>query len=198
MLLLVVIGLPTVDLGIPWASDAALAQTDELDMELTVTDEEKIIIFTGFGVAVVGVLLFLARDIILRRKTTYDTEEYASKKERTYEKYHSEWGDDYEEIGTRKSSRAPRDFLDAVQGENLPDHYEILGVAEDATNAEIKDAFRQLAKTVHPDRAGPDRDGSVEIDYDKKMADINKAYKVLSDDMLRRKYDAYRRAADGQ
>lgn len=46
----------------------ASAQNDELDMELEVTDEEKIILFSGFIIAVIGIFLFLARDVILRKK----------------------------------------------------------------------------------------------------------------------------------
>ena len=55
------------------------------------SDEEKIIIFGGFAIAVIGLFLFLARDIILR-KTTYDKEDLESKKDKTNEKYHSDWG----------------------------------------------------------------------------------------------------------
>lgn len=169
----------------------AFAQDNNLDMDLIVTDEEKIIIFSGFAVATIGVFLFLARDIILRKKTTYDTEEYASKRDRTYEKYHSEWGDEYEEIGTRKGSKAPKDLLDVGGDGRLPDYYGILGVRTDATGNEIKDAFRRLAKSTHPDRAGiVKEDGE---DLDKRMADINKAYEVLSDETLRKKYDSHMR-----
>ena len=53
----------------------AYAQNGSLDMELEVTDEEKIILFSGFIIAILAVFLFLARDIILRRKTSYDKEE---------------------------------------------------------------------------------------------------------------------------
>ena len=76
------------------------AQTDETDMLLEVSDEEKIILFASFAIAVIAIFLFLARDIILRKKSSYDNEEFESKEDRTYEKYHSDWGDDYEEIGT--------------------------------------------------------------------------------------------------
>ena len=69
----------------------AYAQTNEL----VVSDEEKIILFAGFSIAVIGIFLFLARDVILRKKTSYDKKEHESKKDRTYEKYHSNWGEDY-------------------------------------------------------------------------------------------------------
>ena len=57
------------------------AQTDETDMMLEVSDEEKIILFASFAIAVIAIFLFLARDIILRKKTSYDNEEFESKKE---------------------------------------------------------------------------------------------------------------------
>ena len=50
------------------------------------TDEEKIILFSGFSIAVIGIFLFLARDIILRRKTGYEEEDLESKKDKTFEK----------------------------------------------------------------------------------------------------------------
>ena len=154
--------------------------------------------------------LFLARDIILRRKTDYDSEEYASKNDRTYEKYHSEWTDDYEEIGTRKRTRAAKDLFDGTHnGERLPDYYAILGVAHDATKSEIKKAFRRLAKEAHPDRAvlgtkdkagrtdaGGD-DGRTANNPDKTMAEINKAYEILSDDDLKKRYDVYLQGKSG-
>ena len=51
------------------------AQTDGINMELVVSDEEKIILFGGFAIAIIAIFLFLARDILLRKKTSYDKEE---------------------------------------------------------------------------------------------------------------------------
>ena len=59
--------------------------------------------------------------------------------------------------------------------------YEILGVKKDATMAEIKKAWRNLAADNHPDRAGGDP---------KKMAEINAAYRLLRDPERRAAYDA--------
>ena len=56
------------------------AQTNESSRELKISDEEKIILFTGFSIVVIAIFLFLARDVILRRKTTYDKQEHESKK----------------------------------------------------------------------------------------------------------------------
>jgi len=158
-------------------------QEKELDMELEVSDEDKIIIFGGFAVAVIGLFLFLARDVILRRKTTYDKEELESKKDKTNEKYHSDWGDDYEEIGTRRNTVKDKEFRDAARNDELPNYYEVLGVSRDATQGEIKKSFRELAKKTHPDRT--------KEDSEEEMSKLNKAYEVLSDKDSRERYDKY-------
>ncbi len=71
--------------------------------ELVVTDEEQIILFTTAILIVVGIFLYLARNIIRRKKTVYDKKEFLSQKDRDYEKYHSDWADDYEELKSKKS-----------------------------------------------------------------------------------------------
>ena len=87
------------------AIQTTYAQENESSRELKISDEEKIILFSGFSIAVIGIFVFLARDIILRKKTSYDKQQHESKKDRTYEKYHSDWGDDYEEVGKRGNSK---------------------------------------------------------------------------------------------
>jgi len=169
------------------ALQTTYAQTDELNMELEVSDEEKIILFGGFVIAIIAIFLFLARDTILRRKTAYDNEEFESKKDRTYEKYHSDWGDDYEEIGKRKNTKEDEEFRDAARNDKLPNYYEVLGVPRDATQEEIKNKFRVLAKKTHPDKT--------KEDSEEAMAKLNKAYEVLSDEELREKYDKYLRVS---
>ena len=81
------------------------AQDNDSGRELKISDDEKIILFAGFSIAVIAIFLFLARDVILRKKTSYDKQEHDSKKDRTYEKYHSDWGDDYEEIGKEETPK---------------------------------------------------------------------------------------------
>lgn len=159
------------------------AQSDELDMDLKVSDEEKIVLFAGFAIAIIAIFLFLARDIILRKKTSYDKAEFESKREKTFEKYHSDWGDDYEEMGKRKNTKEDGEFRDAAINDKLPNFYEVLGVSKDATQEEIKKKFRELAKKTHPDKT--------KEDSEEAMTALNKAYEVLSDEERRAKYDKY-------
>ncbi len=165
------------------ALQTAYAQTDGINMDLEVSDEEKIILFGGFVIAIIAIFLFLARDIILRKKTSYDEEELESKKDTTYEKYHSDWGDDYEELGKRKNTKEDKEFRDAARNDELPNYYETLGVTKDATQEEIKNKFRELAKKTHPDKT--------KEDSEEEMVELNKAYEVLSDKDRREKYDKY-------
>ena len=161
------------------------AQNGNPDRVLEVSDEEKVILFSGFAIAVIGLFLFLSRDIILRRKTSYDKEELESKKDKTFEKYHSDWGDDYEELGHRSNTKEDKEFREALNNDELPNYYEIIGVEKNATPEEIKKKFRELAKKTHPDKT--------KEDSEEEMAELNKAYEVLSDKELREKYDRYYR-----
>ena len=165
------------------AIQTTYAQENESSRELKISDEEKIILFSGFSIAVIGIFVFLARDIILRKKTSYDKQQHESKKDRTYEKYHSDWGDDYEEVGKRGNSKQEREFREDITNNNLPNYYEILGVERDATYEEIKKNFRELAKKTHPDKTKEDSED--------EMIQINKAYEILSDKTSREKYDRY-------
>ncbi len=71
---------------------------------------------------------------------------------------------------------------------NKRDYYEVLGVSKTATDAEIKSAFRKLAKKYHPDV-------SKEPDAEEKFKEAQEAYAVLSDASKRQQYDQYGHAA---
>src|SRR3990167_11326202 len=71
----------------------------------------------------------------------------------------------------------------------MPTHYEILGVARDATEDQIKKAYRTLAKTKHTDKIELIR-GTPEYNTAEKLFEkINLAYEVLSDPEQRAIYD---------
>lgn len=63
------------------------------------------------------------------------------------------------------------------------DYYAILGVPKDASEEDIKKAFRKLARKYHPDVAGN------KAEAEEKFKEINEAYEVLSDPEKRRRYD---------
>ncbi len=73
----------------------------------------------------------------------------------------------------------------------MKDYYERLGVPSNATEAEIKKAFRNLALRYHPDR----NTGSKESE--EKFKEINEAYSVLSDPEKRARYDQFGSAEGG-
>jgi len=70
------------------------------------------------------------------------------------------------------------------------DYYEILGVNKNATEAELKKAYRKLAMEYHPDR----NPGNEEAES--MFREINEAYQVLSDGTKRAQYDQYGRVFD--
>ena len=71
---------------------------------------------------------------------------------------------------------------------NKRDYYEVLGVSKTATDAEIKSAFRRLAKQYHPDV-------SKEENAAELFKEAQEAYAVLSDPEKRRQYDQFGHAA---
>ena len=69
--------------------------------------------------------------------------------------------------------------------DNKRDYYEILGVEKDASEADIKSAFRKLAKKYHPDLNKDDPQAA------EKFKEAQEAYEVLSDEQKRAQYDRF-------
>ena len=151
--------------------------------ELVISGDDLIIIFSSFIVSVIAIFLYLARHQILRKKSEYDMKDYESKKNKDYEKYHSDWTED-EFVGRKSFNKYDEEFRKLKHTSSLPDYYKILEIPKNATQKEIKNQFRRLVKEWHPDK-NPDPKTK------EKMAEINKAYEVLSDKELRSNYDKY-------
>ena len=62
------------------------------------------------------------------------------------------------------------------------DYYEVLGVNKNASDDEIKKAFRKAAVKYHPDKEGGD---------EAKFKEVNEAYEVLKDKQKRQRYDQF-------
>jgi|TARA_B100001778_G_scaffold264711_1_gene225585 curved DNA-binding protein len=65
----------------------------------------------------------------------------------------------------------------------MKNYYDILGVSEDASNLQIKRAFKEIAKKEHPDRGGDEA----------KFKEANEAYDTLKDTRKRQEYDTIRK-----
>lgn len=83
-------------------------------------------------------------------------------------------------------------WLSRKKEHTLEDLYETLGVQKNATQEEIKSAYRKLAMKYHPDRNPGDKSA------EEKFKNITAAYDVLGDETKRRNYDSFGSASYGQ
>ena len=74
----------------------------------------------------------------------------------------------------------------------MRDPYEVLGVSKTASEAEIKSAFRKLAKKHHPDQNKTDPKAK------ERFAEINSAYEIVGDKDKRKQFDGGEIGADGK
>src|SRR5262245_36195297 len=86
-----------------------------------------------------------------------------------------------------ETRRASASHQDRGTGMNYQDYYKSLGVERTASEAEIKKAYRKLARQYHPD-INPGNQAA-----EAKFKEINEAYEVLSDQEKREKYDRFGR-----
>ena len=75
--------------------------------------------------------------------------------------------------------------------ETKRDYYEILGLKKNASEGDIKKAFRKLARKYHPDVNPGDKTA------ERKFKEMNEANEVLSDPKKRQQYDQFGHAAFG-
>ena len=68
----------------------------------------------------------------------------------------------------------------------MSNYYEVLGLNENATEKEIKQAYHKLAKELHPDKASSDEERR---NFEQRFADVSKAYNVLKDKSRREEFD---------
>src|SRR5512136_3349727 len=65
------------------------------------------------------------------------------------------------------------------------DYYEVLGVSRSADQKQVRQAYRKLARKLHPDVNPGDKNAEA------RFKEVNAAYEVLSDADKRKKYDRY-------
>ena len=91
-----------------------------------VSPEDLYVTFAISIIIITGIFIYLARHIILRKKTSYDDAKLDSKKDRDYEKYHSEWSEE-EIFGSHKRSTGAKEFSEMYNDNSLPNYYLVLG-----------------------------------------------------------------------
>lgn len=98
------------------------------------------------------------------------------------------------ESGPGRAASGDRRVASTVIGAPPASHYDVLGVSRGANAAEIRAAYRELARRLHPDRVAAGSADAAPAAGDRSMSAVNEAYRVLSDPARRVVYD---RSLDG-
>lgn len=89
--------------------------------------------------------------------------------------------------GAQQIKQLLQDAQIELKRSKTKDYYKVLGLTRDADELQIKAAYRKMVKQHHPDKAH--KLGITKEDAEKKMAQVNEAYEVLSDPELKSRYD---------
>src|SRR5262245_50289214 len=85
-----------------------------------------------------------------------------------------------------RGARIPTQTSRILRQSSMPrDYYEVLGVKRDASEDDIKKAYRSLARKYHPDRNPGDKEA------ERNFKEVQDAYDVLSDKKKRSQYDQF-------
>lgn len=119
--------------------------------------------------------------LLHQHKVQLDAEHFEAAIE-TLKKAKEAHGDQSDQINTLINEA---DVL--LRRSKIKDYYKVIGVPRDADERQIKSAYRKLSKVHHPDKAV--KQGLTKEAAEKKMAEINEAYEILSDPELRARFD---------
>jgi DnaJ family protein C protein 7 len=105
---------------------------------------------------------------------------------------HEEAVRDYEKMFSMEHTAENRELLSnakkLLKMSKRKDYYKILGVSKDATDLEIKKAYRKKALICHPDRS-PNATPEEKKEMEKSFKELGEAYSVLSDPQKKTRYD---------
>lgn len=99
--------------------------------------------------------------------------------------------DERDNAGSTTFDDSPQQDADERDGPALPDFYARLGVSADASHEELRRAYHRLVKMWHPDRYATAID-SMHAQAERRMRQLNEAYRTLSDPVARAEYDRQR------
>ena len=108
-----------------------------------ISQEDLILTFVIATAVVAGIFVYLSRNIILGKKTKYDNLDLDSKKNRDYEKYHSDWSEEELFSNRKNNSIDQKEFDQMLKNNTLQNYYQVLGFSKSASKIEIKGIERK-------------------------------------------------------